>query len=48
VKNDTTENEAIVATDLTKSFGEGEAKVTAVNGIGPFVFVFELSRRCRS
>jgi hypothetical protein len=24
VKNETTENEAIVATDLTKSFGEGE------------------------
>jgi putative ABC transport system ATP-binding protein len=34
VKNETTENEAIVATDLTKSFGEGEAKVTAVNRVG--------------
>jgi putative ABC transport system ATP-binding protein len=34
VKNDTTEHEAIVATDLTKSFGEGEAKVTAVNRVG--------------
>lgn len=31
MKIETTENEAIVATDLTKSFGEGEAKVTAVN-----------------
>lgn len=29
-----TENEAIVATDLTKSFGEGEAKVTAVDRVG--------------
>jgi putative ABC transport system ATP-binding protein len=29
-----TENEAIVATDLTKWFGEGEAKVTAVNQVG--------------
>jgi len=27
------ENQAIVATDLTKYFGEGEAKVTAVNGV---------------
>ena len=27
-------NEAIIATDLTKSFGEGEAKVTAVNRVG--------------
>jgi putative ABC transport system ATP-binding protein len=34
VKNETTDNEAIVATDLTKSFGEGEAKVTAVNSVG--------------
>jgi putative ABC transport system ATP-binding protein len=34
VKNETTDNEAIVATDLTKSFGEGEAKVTAVNRVG--------------
>ena len=34
MKNETTENEAIVATDLTKSFGEGEAKVTAVNRVG--------------
>jgi putative ABC transport system ATP-binding protein len=29
-----TENEAIVATGLTKWFGEGEAKVTAVNQVG--------------
>jgi putative ABC transport system ATP-binding protein len=29
-----TGNQAIVATDLTKSFGEGETKVTAVNRIG--------------
>jgi putative ABC transport system ATP-binding protein len=28
-----TENQAIVATDLTKHFGEGEARVTAVNGV---------------
>jgi len=28
------ENEAIVATDLTKCFGEGETKVTAVNAVG--------------
>jgi len=28
------ENQAIVATDLTKWFGEGEAKMTAVNGVG--------------
>jgi putative ABC transport system ATP-binding protein len=34
VKIETTDNEAIVATDLTKSFGEGEAKVTAVNRVG--------------
>jgi putative ABC transport system ATP-binding protein len=34
VKIETTEHEAIVATDLTKSFGEGEAKVTAVNKVG--------------
>jgi putative ABC transport system ATP-binding protein len=34
VKNETTENEAIVATGLTKWFGEGEAKVTAVNQVG--------------
>jgi putative ABC transport system ATP-binding protein len=29
-----TENQAIVAADVTKCFGEGEAKVTAVNGVG--------------
>ena len=29
-----TENQAIVATGLTKRFGEGEAMVTAVNGVG--------------
>ena len=34
MKIETTEHEAIVATDLTKSFGEGEAKVTAVNKVG--------------
>jgi putative ABC transport system ATP-binding protein len=34
VKREPNENEAIVATDLTKWFGEGEAKVTAVNGVG--------------
>jgi putative ABC transport system ATP-binding protein len=34
VKNETTDNEAIVATGLTKWFGEGEAKVTAVNQVG--------------
>jgi putative ABC transport system ATP-binding protein len=34
VKIKATENEAIVATDLTKSFGEGEAKVTAVDRVG--------------
>jgi len=28
------ENQAIVATDLTKWFGEGDAKMTAVNGVG--------------
>jgi putative ABC transport system ATP-binding protein len=28
------ENQAIVATDLTKYFGEGEARMTAVNGVG--------------
>ena len=28
------ENEAIVATDLTKYFGEGETKMTAVNAVG--------------
>jgi putative ABC transport system ATP-binding protein len=28
------ENQAIVATDLTKWFGEGEAKMTAVKGVG--------------
>ena len=27
-------NEAIVAKGLTKSFGEGETKTTAVNGVG--------------
>jgi putative ABC transport system ATP-binding protein len=34
VKLETNENEAIVATGLTKWFGEGEAKVTAVNQVG--------------
>ena len=34
MKIETTEHEAIVATDLTKLFGEGEAKVTAVNKVG--------------
>ena len=34
MKNATTEHQAIVATDLTKSFGEGEAKLTAVNCVG--------------
>ena len=34
MKTETTENEAIAAADLTKSFGEGEAKVTAVNRVG--------------
>jgi putative ABC transport system ATP-binding protein len=34
VKIETTENEAIVATDLTKWFGEGENKTTAVNDVG--------------
>ena len=34
MKIETTEHEAIVATDLTKSFGEGVAKVTAVNKVG--------------
>jgi putative ABC transport system ATP-binding protein len=34
VKNETTDKEAIVATGLTKWFGEGEAKVTAVNQVG--------------
>jgi putative ABC transport system ATP-binding protein len=34
VKIETTESEAIVATGLTKWFGEGEAKVTAVNQVG--------------
>ena len=29
-----TENQAIVATDLTKWFGEGDTKMTAVNGVG--------------
>ena len=29
-----TDNHAIVATDVTKCFGEGEAKVTAVNRVG--------------
>ena len=28
------ENEAIVATDLTKCFGDGETKITAVNAVG--------------
>ena len=30
----TVENQAIIATDVTKSFGEGEAKTIAVNGVG--------------
>jgi len=34
VKNETTDKEAIVATGLTKWFGEGEARVTAVNRVG--------------
>jgi putative ABC transport system ATP-binding protein len=34
VKLETNENEAIVATGLTKWFGEGEARVTAVNDVG--------------
>ena len=34
MKIETTENEAIVATDLTKWFGEGENKTTAVNDVG--------------
>jgi putative ABC transport system ATP-binding protein len=34
VKNETTDKEAIIATGLTKWFGEGEAKVTAVNQVG--------------
>ena len=34
MKNETTDKEAIVATGLTKWFGEGEAKVTAVNQVG--------------
>ena len=34
MKIETTDNEAIVATGLTKWFGEGEAKVTAVNQVG--------------
>jgi putative ABC transport system ATP-binding protein len=34
VKNETTDKEAIVANGLTKWFGEGEAKVTAVNQVG--------------
>jgi len=34
VKNETTDKEAIVATGLTKWFGEGEARVTAVNQVG--------------
>lgn len=34
MKIETTESEAIVATGLTKWFGEGEAKVTAVNQVG--------------
>jgi putative ABC transport system ATP-binding protein len=33
VKNDANDNEAIVATGLTKWFGEGEARVTAVNNV---------------
>ena len=34
MKLETNENEAIVATGLTKWFGEGEARVTAVNNVG--------------
>ena len=34
MKNETTDKEAIVATGLTKWFGEGETKVTAVNQVG--------------
>ena len=34
MKTETTESEAIVATGLTKWFGEGEAKITAVNQVG--------------
>ena len=34
MKNETTDKEAIVATGLTKWFGEGEARVTAVNQVG--------------
>jgi len=34
VKNEKTDNEAIVATGLTKWFGAGETKVTAVNQVG--------------
>ena len=34
MKLETNEHEAIVATGLTKWFGEGEAKVTAVNQVG--------------
>jgi hypothetical protein len=30
----TVENQAIVATDLTNCFGEGEARMTAVNRLG--------------
>jgi putative ABC transport system ATP-binding protein len=33
VKNNTNDREAIVATGLTKWFGEGEARVTAVNNV---------------
>ena len=28
------ENQAIVTTDLTKLFGEGESKMTAINSVG--------------
>jgi len=38
----TTENEAIVATDLTKWFGEGETKVTAVNGVALVAYFGEM------
>ena len=34
MKNEKTDNEAIVATGLTKWFGAGETKVTAVNQVG--------------
>ena len=36
------ENQAIVATDLTKWFGEGESKTTAVNGVGLVAYFGEM------